>query len=307
MKTYKVSFQEGLSQFYKSTNKTSAHMKRILIPIFLLALIGSCSTEKTSEQKHIQPVDSSISNVEIAKDIAILADEDRVDTIVFLTDKTYHFPNYEMKVEKIDSVYIPNPYEGDSYLSKIALESLSLYETQNFIEKYKVKTQGMYFKRKGRTLTLSLANGKTKILKDNLSDDGDDFIEYTYENLLKHSNTFFINCKFYESSGQLLVNRETGDEQYTWGRTYPNPSETAFISLNEGLHAGEGNNGFQFISLDNRQYIARLNIEGVDWEPVTMKWIDDTTMIIKTKEWKTSNIQDDFITKFYRITFTLKS
>jgi hypothetical protein len=280
-------------------------MKRILILTFLLALIGACSTEKASEQKHIQPVDSSISNVEIAKDTAISTDEDSVDTIAFLTTKTYHFPNYEMKVEKIDSVYIPDPYEGDSYLSKIALESLSLYETQNLIEEYKAKTQGMYFKRKGRTLTLSLANGKTKVLKDNLSDDGDNFIEYTYENLLAHSNTFFINCKFYESVCQLLVNRETGDEQYTWGRTYPNPSETAFISLNEGLHAGEGNNGFQFISLHNRQYIVQLNIEGVDWEPVTMKWIDNTTMIIKTKEW---NIEDDFfITKFYRITFTLKN
>ena len=282
-------------------------MKRILILTFLLALIGACSTEKASEQKHIQPVDSSISNVEIAKDTAISTDEDSVDTIAFLTTKTYHFPNYEMKVEKIDSVYIPDPYEGDSYLSKIALESLSLYETQNLIEEYKAKTQGMYFKRKGRTLTLSLANGKTKVLKDNLPDDGDNFIEYTYENLLKQSNTFFINCKFYESGGQLLVNRETGDEQYTWGQTYPNPSETAFVSLSEGLEMEEGNNGFQFISLHNGKYIIRLNIEGGNWGPVEMKWIDDTTMVMKTKEWKTSNIQDDFITKFYRITFTLKN
>lgn len=279
-------------------------MKRILILTFLLALIGACSTEKASEQKHIQPVDSSVSNIEIAKDTSILADEDRVDTIELLTTKTYHFPTYEMKVEKIDSVYIP--YKEDSYLTRLMTvqDSIPPDEKKRLIEIYKTKKQQEYFNRKGRILTLSLTNEKTKILKDNLSDDGDNFIEYTYENFLKHSNTFFINCTFYESGGQLLVNRETGDEQYTWGRSYPNPSETAFVSLSEGLEMEEGNNGFQFISLHNGKYIVRLNIEGVDWEPVTMKWIDNTTMIMKTKEW---NSQDNFITKFYRITFTFKN
>jgi hypothetical protein len=150
-------------------------------------------------------------------------------------------------------------------------------------------------------LILSLDNGKTKILKDiNWGSDSD--IAYTYQHFFSNINSHLVRIQYYEGEAYLLVNKANGEEVYTIGETYISPNKQKVLAICEDLEAGYTINGLEMIEIKEGKFKKKFIIQGGNWAPVALKWIDDTSVVIKAKV-----IVDDgtFETarKFYKIKF----
>ena len=265
-----------------------------LFPFVVFVLITSCITIKTTknEDNFNKPVISTNET-----DL----DEIAVDTIEYLKDTTYRFSNYTVTVHAIDSVHIPPLYVDANYRQEIFRSHNNFYDSAQDLERYLEKTQSMYFNRKGDVLQLSLTDGKTKELKDVLNDT-DDVIAYTYQNFFPSINTYLIRGQLYEGDCYLLINRINGKKKYVIGEIYPAPNNQRVIAINMDLDAGYSSNGLQMIELMQGSYINKFTIEGVNWAPIALKWVDNTNVIIKTAERKNSN-DYDYIARFYKLSF----
>ncbi len=271
-------------------------MKYLLpIIVFLLLIVACTSTTKDNSNRKVKTDTlASISN-------EIELPQEKVDTIIDLKDTTFHFSTYSVNVEAVDSVEIPNLYSDAAVRENILNNYDNSYEAFKGLEEYLKKTQSMYFKRNGKTLTLSLVNGKTKELKD-ISKDSDDDILYTYEHFFSNINTYLVRGQFFEGNCYIVINRNTGEEKYTIGEIYVAPQNQKFIAINEDMEAGYSSNGLQMFEIKNEKFIKKFTIEGGSWGPIALKWINDSSVIMKAHI-RTGVDDYSYITKFYKLTF----
>lgn len=145
-----------------------------------------------------------------------------------------------------------------------------------------------------------LANNKTKELNDIVKDSEED-IYYTFENYFPEIDSYLLFTQFYEGHGYMVVNRKTGNQTYVLGEIYPNQKNQNFIAINADLVAKYSANGLQMVKVHDGNYFTKLTIEGENWAPVAIKWIDDKSFIVKAIE--IINFEKDiYHSKFYRFT-----
>ena len=269
-------------------------MKYLLpIIVFLFLVVACTSTTKDNSKVKTDTLASIRNEIELP--------QEKVDTIIDLKDTTFHFSTYSVTVEAIDSVEIPTLYSDAAIRKNILNNYDNSYEAFKGVEQYLEKTQSMYFKRNGKMLTLSLVNGKTKELKD-ISKDSDDDILYTYEHFFSNINTYLIRGQFFEGNCYVVINRNTGEEKYTIGEIYADPQNRKFIAINEDMEAGYSSNGLQMFEIKNEKFIKKFTIEGGSWGPIALKWINNSTVIMKAHI-RTDEEDYSYLTKFYKLTF----
>lgn len=273
---------------------------KTLIPFFVLAsLIIACSTStnKDEEKEKVKKLDTlkvGGKAVEIPKE--------RIDTILNLSDTTFVFPNYKLIVETIDSVEVPDLYQDAKVRENIFNQYDNYYEAGKALEKYLAKTaEAKYFKREDRNLILPLDNGETKILT-NRNKGNDNDIAYCYQHFFSNINSYLLRIHYYEGVAFLLVNKANGEEVYTIGETYISPSKQKVLAICEDLESGYNINGLEMLEIKDGKYKNKFIVQGGNWAPVALKWIDDTSVVIKAKVIADEGTFET-TTKFYKIKF----
>lgn len=285
------------SIFYKSDGKRKGYlvfMKILLIFASILTLFASCKNSKTETKFTIK--DTVAATLTIAP-----KDQERVDTISFLKDTTFDFKTYTISVKEVDSVNIPPLYSDAARRKEIYTRHGNFHDAAKELENYLSKSQSKYFSRTQEVLQLFLSNGQKVELRD-VSKESDEDIYYTYQNYFSAINTYLIRGQLYEGDCYLIVNRDNGEKKFIIGEIYPSPSGKLIIAINEDLEAGYSNNGMQLIEIQGGKYIKKFTIEGGGWAPVSLKWISDRSVIIRTNERHTNGLYE-YKTKFYELTF----
>jgi hypothetical protein len=271
---------------------------KILIPILLLltSLIIACGTSRNEDKEKSKTLDTQKVG---GKKVEIV--EERIDTILNLSDTTLLFPNYKVIVESMDTVAIPDLYKDTKTREAIFNRHDNYYEAGKDLEKYLAKTESKHFKRDKRNLILPLDNGKTKILKDiNWGSDSD--ISYTYQHFFSNINSYLVRIQYYEGEAYLLVNKTNGEEVYTIGETYISPSTQKVMAICEDLEAGYTINGLEMIDMKDGKFKKKFIIQGGNWAPTSLKWLDDNSIVLKAKVIINENTFET-ATKFYQIKF----
>ncbi|WP_207532861.1 hypothetical protein [Desertivirga arenae] len=271
---------------------------KYLLAITVVLLSISCTHEKTMTKPK--------TSKSRALPAALTAEPEKpeefpVDTIDKLRDTTYTFRNYKLSVKEIDSTYIPSLYMDENTRAEIYKKHDNFYEADKEVEGYLAKGQAMYFNRKDSILTLSLEGGKTKTIKD-VSKDSEEDIWYTYQNYFKGINSYLLRGQLYEGDCYMVVNRKTGEEIYVIGKIYPSPDNHSFIAINADLEARYSSNGLQLVELSQGQYRPKLTIEGGNWGPVELQWLDNKSFVIKVLE-MTENSNGNYRSRFFRMSF----
>ena len=271
-------------------------MKTLISILLLTSLIIACSTASKEDKEKAKTLDTHKVG---GKKVEVVVE--RIDTILNLSDTTFLFPNYKVIVTSIDSVAIPDLYKDKKTREDIFNQHDNFYEAGKDLEKYLAKTESKHFKREDRNLILSLDNGKTKILKDR-NWGGDEDIAYTYQHFFSNINSYLVRIQYYEGEAYLLVNKANGDEVYTIGETYISPSKQKVLAICEDLEAGYTINGLEMIEIKDGKFKKKFIIQGGNWAPVALKWIDDTSVVIKAKVVEDEGTFET-ATKFYKIKF----
>lgn len=267
---------------------------RIFFTVIIALLAASCTNNKKSTAQISESNDTIQSTIE--EEIST----EMVDTIPTLKDSVYQLTNYKLRVKEIDSVFIAPLYADQKSRDAIYKKYDNSYEGAKAVENYLKKSQLQHFKRKGRVLTLHLANGKTKDMVDIVKDNYED-TWYTYENYFPEIESYLVYAQFYEGHGYMVVNRNTGNQTYVLGEAYPNLKSRSFIAINADMEAKYSANGLQVVEMRKGSYLTKLTIEGGNWAPVAIKWIDYKSFIVKVTE--LINLEKNtYRNKFYRFT-----
>lgn len=269
-------------------------MKVLLAALTALSLL-SCAKDKKPDLSNNESKNTPHLTTEAEE-----LNTDVVDTIASLKDSVYQLTNYKLRVKEIDSLFIAPLYADQQSRNEIYRKHDNSYEGAKAVEKYLEKSQSQHFKRKGGVLTLHLANGKTKHMADIVKDNEED-IWHTYENYFPEIESYLVFSQFYEGHGYVVVNRKTGKQTYSLGEIYPNPKTQSFIAINADLMAKYSANGLQLVEMRKGNYFTKLTIEGENWAPVAIKWMDAKNFIVKTTEIIDFE-KDIYRNKFYRFT-----
>lgn len=135
-----------------------------------------------------------------------------------------------------------------------------------------------FARRKGHTLFLRLNNGQTVPLEDNTAEDGN-FTNFTYKGYYSDIRHFGAFVGYYEGSGYLLVNQQTGEKINTWAPPVISPDKKYILCPSKDLEAGFDNNGFELLSYNNGKIDSLGEIALTKWAPGRIKWIDNTTLV----------------------------
>ncbi len=160
--------------------------------------------------------------------------------------------------------------------TNFVFEKFNLYDPSDsaYIEKHKE-----FVSRTGDTLYLKCDNGIIIKLKSN-RDDGD-YEVYDFKYINKDLNAFVLLCSFYEAADVWLVNKANGDTLKTIGYPVVSPNKKQFVCYNIDLEAAFSLNGFELFDHTNGKYQRKGLREINDWGPESVKWKDDTTLIVR--------------------------
>lgn len=264
-----------------------------LYVLSLFTLIIGC----TSAQDETRAVVKARPELSTSKPIS---DREIIDSLNTLTDTTIFIGGYKLQFRQVDSVDIPPVYLDAKERQSIFDKHDNFYMAAKDLESYLSKSQGQYFHRSGSTLNLRLSNGKTVSLK-NIDKEGDEAIYYNYQHYFKDIDRYLIRTQLYEGDFYILINRETGDRQDIIGAVYPNPAGKRVVAINEDMEAAYSFNGLQLLEINNGVIHIKFTIAGGDWGPVNLTWLDNTNLILKTREWQT-NASANYNTKYYKLT-----
>tara|TARA_B110000285_G_scaffold92393_1_gene105823 strand:- start:379 stop:1065 length:687 start_codon:yes stop_codon:yes gene_type:complete len=159
-------------------------------------------------------------------------------------------------------------------------------EFEDLISPIEIKDESKYLKedslkviRLNDTLVFNLNNGKKAHLINDDSN-GERYGQYSYLGTLDNLNQFIVYGSFWEWHNYILIDMESGDTNYLAGFPVLSPDKKTIISGNCDLIAGYTFNGLELYN--NSSPIKKIcSTELMSWGPDKIKWIDDSSLIIK--------------------------
>jgi hypothetical protein len=149
-------------------------------------------------------------------------------------------------------------------------------------------------------LVFKLRNGKEKTLKNDTTDEN--FSVYKFIESFANIDYWFVGITYYEGSGYLLIDKETGDEINVWGKPYFSDNNKFFFTYSFDIEATFDPNGIQFFKVDNRKVKNIWSKELLDWGPSGMKWSGDSSVVIEQSRLNNAgNNADSYLLSFRRM------
>jgi hypothetical protein len=142
------------------------------------------------------------------------------------------------------------------------------------------KDSGIFYFMHDSTLVLKFINGETKSFTDNKNGQGEDYIEYQYQGQVGNTGYSLMIISGDEYYGHTMINDTTGEETDLWDSPVLSPEndliaaayeQNAMDGIPGGIQLWNCKNGLMNI------FEMRCN----KWSPAEIKWIDDTTVLIK--------------------------
>lgn len=138
-----------------------------------------------------------------------------------------------------------------------------------------------YAKRDPSGLYLKLSDGSWKLMTDNYEEAYSKYRKHTLEYFFKDFGFYSVEVGYYEGGVYNLINYFTGKETKLVGRPYFSQNGKYILSVNSDLEAGYNPNGFELYE-NNKGTLELLGkYEPREWGPVSVKWIDDNTAIMR--------------------------
>lgn len=148
------------------------------------------------------------------------------------------------------------------------------------IEQYYISKVSDKVRRKDKALILSLTNGKSITLVNNLKED-DSYEVFQFQQLI---NGYYVVAVFYyESYGYQLINANNGKSTFTIGSPLLSPAQNQFASANYDMVAAFTFNGLELLTSTKDSAFSTLKIDFATWGPEEIKWKDDSTLYVKQK------------------------
>lgn len=123
---------------------------------------------------------------------------------------------------------------------------------------------------------------------NNDEDDVDNFVNYRYYGFIKSMDQFLVAATYYEASDYILIDRQTAHITQLWGIPQVSPNGKLFIAGNTDLVAGFNYNGLQLFKTTHKPKLSAQR-ELQTWGPDEIKWLNNTTLLIKGSISDTTN------------------
>ncbi|WP_133274124.1 hypothetical protein [Hymenobacter radiodurans] len=158
---------------------------------------------------------------------------------------------------------------------------LSGIDTDTTEQKY-IQLAGGRAQRRADQLLLTLKNGRTLTLTNNITDpDEEKHVIYRFRGPLDKSDFWVLDVTRWESGFVLLINQHTGRRTQLWGRPVLAPDGTHLVAFNSDMEAGYSPNGLEVWSLESGIPMLRWNRVVNTWGPEEVRWLNDKTLIIR--------------------------
>jgi hypothetical protein len=152
------------------------------------------------------------------------------------------------------------------------------YECAQAVEAQQLARSGGLVGRSGDTLVFTLRDGSTARVTNPAVDSEADAVHYTYWTYLQPVSAFVVHVQYYEGSEFLLVHDVSGIQEYLPGEPILSPARDRFAAASVDLVAGYARNLLQIWRVDEDSFEREWQIEGHDWGPAAVEWVDDETL-----------------------------
>jgi hypothetical protein len=133
--------------------------------------------------------------------------------------------------------------------------------------------------REDSLLIFRLKSGSNLVLKNDTS--VTNYIEYKFLQSYNSIDYWLIRLYYYEGSGYLLLDKETGEKIDIYGEPKFSGNKNYFFTSSFDIEATYDPNGFELYQLvkGKAKRLWRKDID--DWGPSGMKWINDSCVVIE--------------------------
>ncbi len=202
-------------------------------------------------------------------------------TAIFISNNCFAHGGHSVNVtsEEVDSIKIDGYYEDQLLLDSLTNDILNQHNKYKVVEQHQIEKYQVPIKLDSLNRVITLKNGKEFVLKPNYSklEGGLSFIKPIL-------NRYYVfRVQYYEGSGALLLDTETGNKTYVYGeKVFVSPDQKYFISINDDIEAGYSRNGFQLFEVDDQQNLTKIwKLDQLDWGPINIKWLDNDSFVVK--------------------------
>ncbi|UOQ54636.1 hypothetical protein [Hymenobacter cellulosivorans] len=134
--------------------------------------------------------------------------------------------------------------------------------------------------RSGLNLTLTAANGRTVVLKNDTTDT-EDAIAYLYWGELPSVHQWVVNVWLWEGRYVVLIDQRTGQRTDIWGQPAASPDGRYILASSYDLAAAFDANGLQLLRLGTKGPKVIWQRELHNWGPAEARWRPDGTVVVK--------------------------
>lgn len=166
-------------------------------------------------------------------------------------------------------------------IQPLARSSFDKLDTPDYdsTEDSQIAKDRAHVKRQGDSLYITLNNGQTTLLANNIhSADDSNFANYFYAGYIPAIHQHLVFGSYYESSDYVLINADNGTITHVWGIPVISPDHKYIICPSVDLVAGFNSNGFQLFSYANNTLTHEGDVEFSKWAPGQMKWLDNQSI-----------------------------
>jgi hypothetical protein len=229
-------------------------MKKLIYLIFALSLLLATSCKTSQKQNDTTPSPNNLIQKDSTSDATGYTDT------LDLCDKKYLYTS-------ISKVEFSSFYKDSKKRAKITKGSSNSFKSAKLIEDY-LLSQDTFARREGDTLVIRLNNDKEAMFIDSL-----DYQYYIFDGLRDGGDFCQLLIHFYEGYLFGLVNLNTGQLTYLWGKPKFDDSREWIVAMNVDLEAGYSPTGFQIFNHVGDSLIKTFQCQTDDWGPVNIDWI----------------------------------
>ncbi len=162
------------------------------------------------------------------------------------------------------------------------------YRPQPEVEDKNILRHAGKVSRRGDSLLLKLADGRTEVLTTSHSkgDDGADYsdADYRFLDYIPSMKAYLVYVVGYEYYHCMLVHAVTGAKINTVGIPQLSPDKRSFICSNSDLVAGFTTNGFELFRVSGDDIVLVQERQPENWGPVMIKWKDAKSFVAHLQE-----------------------
>lgn len=199
------------------------------------------------------------------------------------------------------------PISRETYCARMAdpdacnTEKAPAWVNDSLVDAALIKDNPGLLKRMGYDIEVTTQKGKqrfkSKVDHSGMSDDVEQyFVNAVYKNLVVFS------IYYYESYAYAVLDLNTEQVFYTWGRPVPDSDEKRVIAGNTDLVAGFTNNGLQLYAKDSTGK-WQLEMEKIldDWGPDALIWTGDNEVLGKKMTATMTDLGDVYKTEYIKV------